>query len=122
VSRVETTPRRTEEAEVLAAVRAGDEAAFATLAERYRRELQVHCYRMLGSVDDAEDLVQETFLRAWKARASFEGRSLFRTWLYRIATNACLTALARASRRVTPPDLVPGSTGYAEPVWDHEIP
>ena len=122
MSRVEATPGRAEEAEVLAAVRAGDEAAFATLAERYRRELQVHCYRMLGSVDDAEDLVQETFLRAWKARAGFEGRSLFRTWLYRIATNACLSALARSSRRVMPPDLVPGSAGYAEPVWDHEIP
>jgi RNA polymerase sigma-70 factor, ECF subfamily len=121
-SRVQTTPERAEEAEVLAAVRAGDEAAFATLAERYRRELHVHCYRMLGSFDDAEDLVQETFLRAWKARAGFEGRSLFRTWLYRIATNACLSALARSSRRVMPTDLVPGSTGYAEPVWDHEVP
>jgi RNA polymerase sigma-70 factor (ECF subfamily) len=122
VSSVGTTPGRAEEAEVLAAVRAGDQAAFATLAERYRRELQVHCYRMLGSVEDAEDMVQETFLRAWKARAGFEGRSLFRTWLYRIATNACLTALQRASRRVMPADLVPGRTGLAEPVWDHEIP
>jgi RNA polymerase sigma-70 factor, ECF subfamily len=122
VSRVETTPRRAEEAEVLAAVRAGDAAAFTALAERHRRELQVHCYRMLGSVEDAEDLVQETFLRAWKARAGFEGRSLFRTWLYRIATNACLSALERARRRVTPLDLVPGSTGYAEPAWDYEIP
>jgi RNA polymerase sigma-70 factor (ECF subfamily) len=121
-SRVETTSERAEEAEVLAAVRAGDQAAFATLAERYRRELRVHCYRMLGSFDDAEDMVQETFLRAWRARAGFEGRSLFRTWLYRIATNACLSALARSSRRVLPPDLVPASTGHAEPVWDLEIP
>src|SRR3982074_181958 len=92
---------RAEEA-VLEAVRAGDEAAFVTLAERYRRQLHVHCYRMVGSIDDAEDLVQETFLRAWRARAGFEGRSLLRTWLYRIATNACLSALERAPRRVMP--------------------
>ena len=98
-----------EEAAVVAAVRAGDEAAFVTLAERYRRQLQVHCYRMLGSVQDAEDLVQETLLRAWRARATFEGRSLFRTWLYRIATNACLNALERSPRRVIPPDLGPAT-------------
>ena len=93
----------------MAAVRAGDQAAFAALAERYRRQLQVHCYRMLGSVEDAEDVVQETLLRAWRARAGFEGRSLFRTWLYRIATNACLSALERRPRRITPPDLGPAT-------------
>jgi RNA polymerase sigma-70 factor, ECF subfamily len=98
-----------EEAAALAAVRAGDEGAFATLAERYRRQLRVHCYRMLGSVDDAEDMVQETLLRAWRARGSFEGRSLFRTWLYRIATNLCLNALERQPRRITPPDFGPAT-------------
>jgi RNA polymerase sigma-70 factor (ECF subfamily) len=96
-----------DDAAVVAAVGAGDDVAFVRLAERYRRQLRVHCYRMLGSVQDAEDAVQDTFLRAWKARASFEGRSLFRTWLYRIATNVCLNALARQPRRVTPPDLGP---------------
>jgi RNA polymerase sigma-70 factor, ECF subfamily len=90
-------------------VRHGDEAAFVALAERYRRQLQLHCYRMLGSVQDAEDLVQETMLRAWRGRAGFEGRSMFRTWLYRIATNACLNALERQRRRITPPDLGPAS-------------
>jgi RNA polymerase sigma-70 factor (ECF subfamily) len=84
----------------LAALWAGDEAAFARLAEHHRRELQVHCYRMLGSLEDSEDLVQETFLRAWRARASFEGRSSLRAWLYRIATNACLDAIARRPRAV----------------------
>ena len=73
--------------------------------QQYRRQLHVHCYRMLGSVDDADDLVQDTYLKAWQARASFEGRSLFRTWLYRIATNACLDALARRPKRVMPPDV-----------------
>lgn len=72
-----------------------DEPAFSGLAERHRRKLHVHCYRMLGSFEDAEDTVQETFLRAWRRRETFEGRSTFRAWLYRIATNACLDLLAK---------------------------
>jgi RNA polymerase sigma-70 factor, ECF subfamily len=84
----------------VAAATAGDEAAFASLAERHRRELQVHCYRMLGSLEDSEDVVQETFLRAWRKRSSFEGRSTFRAWLYGIATKACLDALERRGRTV----------------------
>src|SRR3954468_20219828 len=71
------------------------EPAFAELAARHRRELHVHCYRMLGSFEDAEDTVQETFLRAWRRRETFEGRSTLRAWLYRIATNACLDLLAK---------------------------
>jgi RNA polymerase sigma-70 factor (ECF subfamily) len=100
----------TEEASAVAATRGGDRHAFADLCERYRRQLHVHCYRMLGSVDDADDLVQDTFLKAWQARQSFEGRSLFRTWLYRIATNACLDAVARRPKRVMPPDTRPPET------------
>src|ERR671932_2561130 len=92
---------QTEEA-VRRAVRAGDEPAFTALAERYRRELHVHCYRMLGSFEDSEDLVQETFLRAWRGRATFEGRSSLRAWLYKIATNACLDALDKRPRTVSP--------------------
>ncbi|ADB33462.1 RNA polymerase, sigma-24 subunit, ECF subfamily [Kribbella flavida DSM 17836] len=84
------------------------EDAFAEQTERYRHELRVHCYRMLGSYDDAEDLVQETFLRAWRHRADFEGRSSFRAWLYRIATNACLDDLRRP-QRVLPYQLEPAS-------------
>jgi RNA polymerase sigma-70 factor, ECF subfamily len=96
---------------------------FSALAERYRRPLLVHCYRMLGSVEDAEDLVQETLLRAWRSRASFEGRALFRTWLYRIATNACLNALERSPRRVLPRDVAPPASGEPrpEPPWRPEI-
>jgi RNA polymerase sigma-70 factor (ECF subfamily) len=86
---------------MVAAASAGDEAAFASLADRYRRELHVHCYRMLGSFEDSEDVVQETFLRAWRKRSSFQGRSTFRAWLYGIATKACLDALERRRRVAT---------------------
>ena len=94
---------------VVAAARAGDEPAFAALVERHRRELRVYCYRMLGSFDESEDLVQETFLRAWKGIGGFEGRSTVRAWLYRIATNACLDALDGRARRVLPQHLAPPS-------------
>jgi len=78
-----------------------DERSFSTLTERHRRELHIHCYRMLASFHEAEDAVQETFLRAWRARDTFEGGPLFRAWLYRIATNVCLDALRRRSRQLT---------------------
>jgi RNA polymerase sigma-70 factor (TIGR02960 family) len=87
------------------------EAAFATLVERHRRELHVHCYRMLGSFEEAEDLVQETFLRAWRSRDSFVGGPGFRAWLYRIATNASLDAIRTRSRRVA------SLSSFAEVPW-----
>src|ERR1700751_6375376 len=78
---------------------------FTGLTGRFRGELLAHCYRMLGSAAEAEDLVQETYLRAWRSYDGFEGRSSVRTWLYQIATNACLTALSRRDRRVLPSGL-----------------
>ena len=96
---------------LVAAAKAGDEAAFAALVERHRRELHVHCYRMLGSFEEAEDLVQETFLRAWRSRESFAGGPGFRAWLYRIATNASLDAIRSRSRRVA------SLSSFAEVPW-----
>jgi RNA polymerase sigma-70 factor (ECF subfamily) len=97
---------------LLAAAQAGDERAFQRLIEPYRHALQVHCYRMLGSAQDAEDLAQESLLRAWRALDRFEPRAQFQTWLYRIATNACLDELDRRARRpelIDPfPDRTPG--------------
>jgi len=86
-------------AELVARARAGDGEAFRDLTEPYRRELQVHCYRMLGSLQDAEDALQDTMLAAWRGLAGFEGRASVRSWLYRIATNRCLNARRSASRR-----------------------
>src|SRR2546429_3745199 len=91
-------------ATALTRARAGDEQAFRELTKPYRRELQVHCYRILGSVQDAEDLLQETLLAAWRGLEGFEQRSSLRAWLYRIATNRCLNALRASGRR---PEEVP---------------
>src|SRR6266545_4435971 len=112
------------EAELIARARRGDRGAFERLTAGYRHELHLHCYRMLGSLHDAEDLVQETLLRAWRAVDRFESRSSVRTWLYRIATNACLNALAERPRRALPSGLFPSSDPLdpsrepiLEPVW-----
>jgi RNA polymerase sigma-70 factor (TIGR02960 family) len=104
----------------LARARAGDEAAFRKLTDPHGRELQVHCYRMLGSVQDAEDMVQETLLAAWRNLEAFEGRASLRSWLYRIATNRCLDMLRARSRRpreVQAMDDSPAPTRRADPVW-----
>ncbi|MDX6733212.1 MAG: polymerase sigma-70 factor, subfamily [Baekduia sp.] len=107
----------------LARARVGDEEAFRALTEPHRRELHVHCYRLLGSVQDAEDLVQETLLAAWRGLADFEGRSSLRSWLYRIATNRCLNALRASGARPQcmigsgPPPDAPEPTRLGEPIW-----
>jgi RNA polymerase sigma-70 factor (ECF subfamily) len=111
------------EAQLVAALRSDDQSTFAEQVGHHRRALHVHCYRMLGSLDDAEDVVQETLLRAWRQRHRFEGRSPFRSWLYRIATNACIDSMRRDQRRVlphhaapanVPPDQLPSTL---EPLW-----
>ena len=79
--------------------RSGDDRAFGELTDPYRGELQLHCYRILGSVQDAEDVLQETLLAAWRGLRQYEGRASLRTWLYRIATNRCLNALRASGRR-----------------------
>jgi RNA polymerase sigma-70 factor (ECF subfamily) len=109
-------------ATALARARAGDDAAFHELTEPYRRELQVHCYRILGSAQDAEDLVQETFLAAWRGIEDFEGRASLRAWLYRIASNRCLNFLrntGRRSRQTRAPELPPDrpEPTLVEPLW-----
>jgi RNA polymerase sigma-70 factor (ECF subfamily) len=102
--------RESETADRLRAAKNGDANAFGELAEPYRRELLVHCYRILGSLHEAEDMVQETFLKAWKRLDTYEGRASFRAWLYKIATNACLDYLdRRRSRRLLPIDASPAS-------------
>lgn len=105
---------------LLACAQAGDERAFRRLVEPYRHALEVHCYRMLGSAQDAEDLAQETLLRAWRALERFEPRVQFQTWLYRIATNACLDELERRPRRAEPIDPFPdrASEEMASPTYD----
>jgi RNA polymerase sigma-70 factor (ECF subfamily) len=117
------------DAATLRAAQAGDEAAFGVLVDRYRRELHAHCYRMLGSVADAEDALQDALLRAWRALPRFEGRSSLRSWLYRIATNACLRALERRPPRVLPIDYGPAAdphdapaTPLVESVWIEPYP
>jgi RNA polymerase sigma-70 factor (TIGR02960 family) len=105
----------------LALARTGDEHAFRRLTDPHRRELHVHCYRIVGSMQDAEDLVQETLLAAWRGLDQFDGRASLRAWLYRIATNRCLNALRDSSRRpqraIPEPREMPAPSRWGEPVW-----
>lgn len=108
--------------DLITRARAGDGDAFRELTEPHRRELQVHCYRMLGSFQDAEDALQDSLLAAWQGLGGFEGRASIRTWLYRIATNRCLNALRSANRRPAKEWDIPGveppePTGLGEVVW-----
>ncbi len=117
MSRSAISPAR--EQELLAAARGGDESAFGSAVNPYRSELHAHCYRMLGSVHDAEDALQDTLLRAWRAIGRFEGRSSLRSWLYTIATNTSLNLISRRPKRVLPFDYGPPTdphTGPGEPI------
>ncbi|WP_309111172.1 RNA polymerase subunit sigma-70 [Saccharothrix sp.] len=118
-------PPGADEATFIAAVRSGDTARFALVTERHRRELQVHCYRMLANYEDARDMTQETFLRAWHKRESFKGHASLRTWLYRIATNVCLDFLDKRNDR-TPLLSEPSDAGskvlYLQPYPDRMLP
>ena len=110
-----TTGSELEERELLAAAKEGSEDAFRRLVEPRRGELHAHCYRMLGSVHDAEDALQDAMLRAWRGIARFEGRSSLRSWLYRIATNTCLDAIGRRPKRVLPVDYGPAADPHGGP-------
>jgi RNA polymerase sigma-70 factor, ECF subfamily len=122
------TPPATDR-ELLEAARGGDESAFRHLIERHRKDLHAHCYRMLGSLHDAEDALQDALLRAWRGLPRFEGRSSLRTWLYTIATNTCLNAIARRPARALPIDYGPaadphdpGDEALAESTWIEPYP
>jgi RNA polymerase sigma-70 factor (TIGR02960 family) len=116
-------PPAADEATFIAAVRSGDPARFALITERHRRELQVHCYRMLANYEDAQDMTQETFLRAWNKRETFKGHAGLRTWLYRIATNACLDFLdKRTDRTPVPSGLADSEVLYLQPYPDRMLP
>jgi RNA polymerase sigma-70 factor (ECF subfamily) len=110
------------EEQIVSAAIAGDEAAFTQLVERYRGELQVHAYRMLGSLEDAQDALQEAFLRAWNGRGTYRRQSTFRAWLYRITTNACLRILERRPRRLVPYEAGPAAELGARPVPPADLP
>jgi len=114
-----------DEATFIAAARSDDTTRFALITERHRRELQVHCYRMLANYEDAQDMTQETFLRAWNKRESFRGHAALRTWLYRIATNACLDFLEKRNDRTPLPAELPGAAlevQYLQPYPDRMLP
>lgn len=112
-----------DEATFIAVVRSGDAARFALITERHRRELQVHCYRMLANYEDAMDMTQETFLRAWNKRESFRGEAGLRTWLYRIATNVCLDFLDKRNNRTPlPSELSEADLLYLQPYPDRMLP
>src|SRR5215207_6876900 len=114
MSAAATTTSR-QERELIAAAREGDEDAYRRLVEPRHAELHAHCYRMLGSVHDAEDSLQEALLRAWRGLSRFEDRSSLRSWLYRISTNTCLDAIARRSKRVLPLDYGPPADPHDSP-------
>jgi RNA polymerase sigma-70 factor (ECF subfamily) len=107
---------------LVAAATNGDAAAFSAVVERHRSELQVHAYRMLGSLEDAQDAVQDALLRAWRSRSTYDGRSTFRAWLYRITTNACLRILERRPARVLPFDAGPSAELGAHPGQPADLP
>src|SRR2546423_7484886 len=124
-----STRATAQEQDLLEAARGGDEGAYARLLEPYRTELHAHCYRMLGSVHDAEDALQDASLRAWRGLARFEGRSSLRSWLYTIATNTCLTLIGKRPKRVLPLDYGPATDPHdglgmplSETVWVEPYP
>src|ERR1700733_2630703 len=108
--RTASRPEAAEDRHLLERACAGEQPAFASLVERHRGELHAHCYRMLGSVHDAEDALQDTLLRAWRALPRFQRRSSLRSWLYTIATNTCLDQIARRPKRVLPIEYGPATT------------